>query len=71
MNTLKISEQEWQIIRLKITRKYNSLREEDLVYEVGQEDDLVQRLAKRIRRDADYVRFTLGKELQEIDSNRL
>lgn len=71
MNTLKISEQEWQIIRLKITRKYNSLREEDLVYEVGQEDDLVQRLAKRIRRDVDYVRFTLGKELQEIDSNRL
>ncbi|MFD2597867.1 hypothetical protein ACFSQ3_02800 [Sphingobacterium corticis] len=71
MNTLKISEQEWQIIRLKITRKYNSLREEDLVYEVGQEDDLVQRLAKRIRRDADYVRFTLGKELQEIASNRL
>ena len=71
MNTLKISEQEWQIIRLKITRKYNSLREEDLVYEVGQEDDLVQRLAKRIRRDADYVRFTLGKELQEIGSNRL
>ncbi len=71
MNTLKISEQEWQIIRLKFTRKYNSLREEDLIYEVGQEDDLVQRLAKRIRRDADYVRFTLGKELQEIGSNRL
>ncbi len=71
MNNLKISAEDWEVIRLKVARKYNSLKQEDLVYEEGQEEALVLRLAKRIRRDAQYVRFTLGKELQDINSNRL
>ncbi|MCL7988853.1 hypothetical protein M8998_12960 [Sphingobacterium sp. lm-10] len=70
-NTLKISAEEWEIIRLKITRKYNTLSEEDLTYTPGEEEAFVQRLAKRIRRDAEYVRFTLAKELQDLHTNRL
>ncbi len=71
MTSLKISADDWKVIRLKITRKYNTLNEEDLAYVEGEEEQLVQRLAKRIRRNAEYVRFTLGKELQDIHTNRL
>ncbi len=71
MTSLKISANDWNVIRLKITRKYNTLSEDDLAYVEGEEEQLVQRLAKRIRRNADYVRFTLGKELQDIHTNRL
>ncbi|WP_166332388.1 hypothetical protein [Sphingobacterium chungjuense] len=71
MTSLKISADDWKVIRLKITRKYNTLSEEDLAYVEGEEEQLVQRLAKRIRRNAEYVRFTLGKELQDIHTNRL
>ncbi|PVH24918.1 hypothetical protein [Sphingobacterium corticibacter] len=71
MTSLKISADDWKVIRFKITRKYNTLSEEDLAYVEGEEEQLVQRLAKRIRRNADYVRFTLGKELQDIHTNRL
>lgn len=71
MTSLKISADDWKVIRFKITRKYNTLSEDDLAYVEGEEEQLVQRLAKRIRRNADYVRFTLGKELQDIHTNRL
>lgn len=71
INTLKISSDDWKVIQLKFTRKYNTLSEEDLAYAEGEEEQLVQRLAKRIRRDVEYVRFTLGKELQDIHTNRL
>lgn len=71
MTSLKISADDWKVIRFKITRKYNTLSEEDLAYVEGEEEQLVQRLAKRIRRNEEYVRFTLGKELQDIHTNRL
>ncbi len=71
MTNLKISSKDWEVVRFKLTRKYNTLRSEDLAYVEGQEEELIARLAKRIRRNADYVRFTLGKELQDLNSNRL
>lgn len=70
-NTLEISTDDWKIIQLKFSRKYNTLSEEDLAYVAGEEEELIQRLAKRIRRDTNYVRFTLGKEIQDLDTNRL
>ncbi|MFD2742792.1 MULTISPECIES: hypothetical protein [Sphingobacterium] len=71
MTNLKISSKDWEVVRFKLTRKYNTLRSEDLAYVEGQEEELIARLAKRIRRNTDYVRFTLGKELQDLNSNRL
>lgn len=71
MYNFKIQDQDWPILKLKLKRKYNTLSEEDLQFSVGQEDVLLQRLAKRLNRNIDYVVFTLSKELADLDSNRL
>ncbi|SEG46846.1 hypothetical protein [Sphingobacterium lactis] len=71
MYNFKIQDQDWPILKLKLKRKYNSLSEEDLQFSAGQEDVLLQRLAKRLNRNIDYVVFTLSKELADLDSNRL
>ncbi|KAF5271266.1 hypothetical protein FQR65_LT17655 [Abscondita terminalis] len=70
MAAIKISDSDWEILKVKLKRKYNSLTQEDLLYREGQEEELVQRLAKRIRRNTDYILFTLGKELEDLTSNR-
>ena len=71
MITFKISNSEWETLKLKIQRKYNSLTDEDLSYQEGQEDELVERLAKRLRRNKDYIFYTLSKEKADLTSNRL
>lgn len=71
MENLIISAAEWDVLKLKVLRKYNHLSEEDLAFEPGQEKVLVQRLAKRLRRDENYVLFTLKKGLVDLVSNRL
>ncbi|MGJ1203662.1 hypothetical protein [Sphingobacterium lactis] len=71
MYNFKIQDQDWPILKLKLKRKYNTLSEEDLQFSAGQEDVLLQRLAKRLNRNIDYVVFTLSKELADLDSNRL
>lgn len=71
MYNFKIQSQDWPILKLKLKRKYNTLSEEDLQYQDGQEDELLNRLAKRLHRKVDYVIFTLAKEMEDLDSNRL
>ena len=71
MVTFKISDEDWKVLRLKLKRKYIGLTEEDLQYSAGQEDELVERLAKRVRRSKDYIFFTLSKEMIDLTSNRL
>ncbi len=71
MDELKISNEEWDTLQLKLLRKYNHLSDEDLAYQEGQEQELVARLSKRLRRDKNYVLFTLKKGLADLDSNRL
>ncbi|MFD2967125.1 hypothetical protein [Sphingobacterium bambusae] len=71
MATLKISDPEWNILKVKLSRKYNHLTEEDLAYSAGEEDLLLSKLATRLRRNKDYVLFTLAKELSNLESNRL
>lgn len=71
MENLIISAAEWEVLKLKVLRKYNHLSEEDLAFEPGQEKILVHRLAKRLRRDENYVLFTLKKGLSDLVSNRL
>ena len=71
MSEITISIQEWERLKLKVQRKYNHLTAEDLVYVAGQEEDLIQRLMNRIKRDREYVIFTLKKGLINIDNNRL
>jgi len=71
MADLTISIEQWEILKLKLLRKYNHLSEEDLVYQPGQEAELVSRLARRVKRDENYILFTLKKGLADLKSNRL
>jgi hypothetical protein len=43
----------------------------DLEYKSGEEDQLIDRLAKRLGRNRDYVIFTLSKQLADLESNSL
>lgn len=71
MSTLKITKSDWDILKIKLTRKYISLTEEDLAYNEGEEDVLISRLAKRLQRKPEYVVFTLAKQLADLDSARV
>ncbi|MFZ4260995.1 hypothetical protein ACFRAE_03075 [Sphingobacterium sp. HJSM2_6] len=71
MYNFKIEAQDWSILKLKLQRKYNRLTEEDLQFQEGQEEELLQRLATRLNRNVDYVVFTLSKELRDLSSNSL
>lgn len=71
MVTFKITDTDWKVLKLKLQRKYNHLTDEDLAYKVGEEEILIDRLAKRLNRNRDYVIFTLSKQLADLESNRL
>ena len=71
MAEISISNADWDRLKIKLKRKYNHLSEEDLNYQAGQEEELIQRLMKRVNRNREYVVFTLTKGLVNIDNNRL
>lgn len=71
MSSLKITNSDWKILKIKLQRKYNHLSEADLTYNEGEENQLVNRLAKRLKRTQEYVIFTLSKQLVDLTSNRL
>lgn len=71
MISLKITKTDWEILKLKLLRKYNHLSEEDLAYNEGEEKELISRLARRLKRKEEYVIYTLGKQLADLDINRL
>lgn len=71
MADIKMNPEEWEIAKAKFRRKYNHLSDEDLAFEPGKEDELIGRLAKRVRRSRDYVLFTLKKGIANLGNNRL
>lgn len=71
MTTLKITKSDWETLKLKLARKYNSLSDNDLNYNEGEESILIERLAKRLHRTTEYITFTLSKQLSDLTSNRL
>ena len=71
MVTFKITDADWAVLRLKLQRKYNHLTDVDLAYKEGEEEILIDRLAKRLGRNRDYVIFTLSKQLADLESNSL
>lgn len=71
MAEISISNSEWDRLKLKVKRKYNNLSEEDLAYQQGQEDELITRLMNRLKRNREYVVFTLKKGMLHLDTNRL
>ncbi len=71
MAEISISNTDWDRLKLKIKRKYNHLSEEDLAYNEGQEEELITRLMARIKRNREYVVFTLKKGMVHLETNRL
>ena len=71
MAEISISTTEWERLKLKVQRKYNHLSDEDLVYESGQEEELITRLMERLKRNREYIVFTLKKGMEFLDTNRL
>ena len=70
MTNLKINA-EWEMIKVKVKRKYRDLTDADLAFTPGQEEELVTRLMKAIQKDRTYVEFMLKKMLLNMDTNRL
>lgn len=71
MAEITISSKDWERLRVKVNRKYRELSDDDLQYQEGQEEELIQRLMERLKRDREYVVFTLKKGLAFIDTNIL
>lgn len=71
MAELTISKEDWERLKLKVKRKYRDLSEDDLAYQPGEEEQLIERLMTRLKRKREYVVFTLKKGLVNIDTNRL
>lgn len=71
MAEISISKPEWDRLKIKVKRKYNHLTDTDLSYEPGQEEELITRLMQLVKRNREYVVFTLRKGLVNIDNNRL
>lgn len=71
MAEITISNTDWERLKLKIKRKYNHLNDEDLAYTEGHEEELITRLMARIKRNREYVVFTLKKGMVHLDTNRL
>jgi uncharacterized protein with NRDE domain len=71
MAEISISNKEWERVKIKIQRKYNHLTDEQLKYTEGQEESLISKLMELVKRDRNYVLFTLKKALVNIDNNRL
>jgi len=58
-------------VKIKFLRKYRELAQLDIPFVPGQEDQLVERLMDLVKRDRDYVEFTIKKALADPDGNRL
>jgi len=71
MAEISISNKDWERVKIKIQRKYNHLTDEQLGYTAGQEENLISRLMELVKRDRNYIIFTLKKALVNIDNNRL
>ncbi len=71
MAEIVIPQQNWDRIRIKVQRKYNNLKVEDLTYVQGQENELIERLERLIKQNRNYVVFMLRKMQVNIDNNRL
>ena len=71
MANFTLTPETWQKVKTKFLRKYRDLAAVELSFVPGQEDQLVQQLAKLVNRDSAYIEFTIRKALADPDGNRL
>ncbi|TCD02877.1 hypothetical protein [Pedobacter psychroterrae] len=71
MASFTLTPETWTKVKIKFLRKYRDLAQLDLSFTPGQEDQLVQQLMGLVKRDQEYVEFTIKKALADPDGNRL
>lgn len=71
MASFTLTTDTWQKVKIKFLRKYRDLAQVNLSFTPGQEDQLVQQLMGLVKRDREYVEFTIKKALADPDGNRL
>ena len=71
MASFTLTPETWQKVKIKFLRKYRDLAQLDLSFNPGQEDQLVQQLMDLVKRDREYVEFTIKKALADPNGNRL
>ncbi|TKC05124.1 hypothetical protein [Pedobacter frigoris] len=71
MASFTLTPETWKKVKIKFLRKYRDLAQVNLSFTPGQEDQLVQQLMDLVKRDRDYVEFTIKKALADPEGNRL
>jgi len=71
MAEVTISNKDWERVKIKLQRKYNHLTDQQLSYNEGQEEALINTVMQLVNRKREYVVFTLQKALANMDNNRL
>lgn len=61
----------WIKVKIKFLRKYRDLAQAEISFIPGQEDALVEQLMALVKRDREYVEFTIKKALADPEGNRL
>ena len=56
----------WQQVKELLKEVNSNLSDEDLEYEPGKEDELLERLAKKMERDSDHVKAWI----ESVSSNK-
>ncbi|HKG06641.1 MAG TPA: hypothetical protein VKB19_09300 [Pedobacter sp.] len=71
MASFTLTPETWTKVKIKFLRKYRELAQVSIVFTPGEEDQLVQQLMDLVKRDRDYVEFTIKKALADPEGNRL
>jgi hypothetical protein len=71
MASFALTTDTWKKVKIKFLRKYRDLAQVDLAFEPGNEDKLVEQLMGLVKRDREYIEFTIKKALADPDGNRL
>ncbi|WP_316819681.1 hypothetical protein [Pedobacter gandavensis] len=71
MASFTLTPETWTKVKIKFLRKYRDLAKENLSFSPGQEDQLVEQLMGLVKRNREYVEFTIKKALADPDGNRL
>jgi hypothetical protein len=71
MASFTLTPETWERVKIKFLRKYRDLTQAELSFTPGQEDQLVQQLMTLVKRDQQYIEFTIKKALADPEGNRL
>lgn len=71
MANFTLTPETWQKVKIKLLRKYRDLAPVNLAFVPGQEDQLVTQLMGLVKRDRNYIEFTIQKALADPEGNRL